>query len=64
MDLVRLCFSFYGRVNRAKYWIGFGIAYGIFQALGIAALPCCLRFFQYRLGASTAHRLTLRKGCG
>jgi uncharacterized membrane protein YhaH (DUF805 family) len=29
MDLVRLCFSFYGRVNRAKYWIGFGIAYGM-----------------------------------
>jgi uncharacterized membrane protein YhaH (DUF805 family) len=29
MDLIRLCFSLYGRVNRAKYWIGFGIAYGM-----------------------------------
>jgi uncharacterized membrane protein YhaH (DUF805 family) len=29
MDLVRLCFSFFGRVNRAKYWIGVGIAFGM-----------------------------------
>lgn len=29
MDLVRLCFSFFGRVNRAKYWIGAGIAFGM-----------------------------------
>jgi uncharacterized membrane protein YhaH (DUF805 family) len=32
MNLVRLCFSFYGRVNRAKYWIGLGIAYGMMFA--------------------------------
>jgi uncharacterized membrane protein YhaH (DUF805 family) len=29
MYLVRLCFSFFGRVNRAQYWIGLGIAYGM-----------------------------------
>ena len=27
MDLLRLCFSFFGRLNRAKYWIGVGIAF-------------------------------------
>jgi uncharacterized membrane protein YhaH (DUF805 family) len=29
MNLVRMCFSFSGRMKRAKYWIGFGIAYGM-----------------------------------
>ena len=29
MNLIKLCFSFFGRVNRAKYWIGFGIAFGM-----------------------------------
>jgi len=29
MNLVRLCFSFLGRINRANYWIGIGIAFGM-----------------------------------
>jgi uncharacterized membrane protein YhaH (DUF805 family) len=29
MNLIRLCFSFFGRVSRKKFWIGFGIAYGM-----------------------------------
>ena len=34
MNLVRLCFSFFGRVNRAKYWIGLGIFFGM-MGLGV-----------------------------
>lgn len=30
MSVLRLLFSFYGRINRAKYWLGFGIVYAIF----------------------------------
>src|SRR5215472_4139505 len=29
MNLVRLCFNFLGRINRANYWIGIGIAFGM-----------------------------------
>jgi uncharacterized membrane protein YhaH (DUF805 family) len=29
MELVRFFFSFSGRVNRAKYWIGVGIVWGM-----------------------------------
>jgi uncharacterized membrane protein YhaH (DUF805 family) len=30
MNLLRLLFSFFGRTNRAKYWLGVGIVYAIF----------------------------------
>ena len=33
MNLVRLCFGFFGRMNRAKYWIGVAIAFGRSMAL-------------------------------
>jgi len=36
MNWVRLCFSFFGRVNRAQYWIGIGIAYGMMILAAIA----------------------------
>jgi uncharacterized membrane protein YhaH (DUF805 family) len=36
--LARLCFSFSGRVNRAKYWIGLGIAYGMMLASAVPVI--------------------------
>jgi uncharacterized membrane protein YhaH (DUF805 family) len=42
MYLVRLCFSFSGRVNRAKYWLGMAIAFCI-QILGMMSLGLQLR---------------------
>jgi uncharacterized membrane protein YhaH (DUF805 family) len=30
MRFIRLSFSFFGRINRLRYWIGMAIAYGMF----------------------------------
>lgn len=32
IKILRLLFSFFGRINRAKYWLGLGIVYAIFGA--------------------------------
>jgi uncharacterized membrane protein YhaH (DUF805 family) len=41
MKILRLLFSFFGRINRAKYWLGIGIVYAFFFGPGIA-LPVLL----------------------
>lgn len=32
MNILRLFFSFYGRINRAKYWTGWAISYAVIAA--------------------------------
>jgi uncharacterized membrane protein YhaH (DUF805 family) len=37
MKILRLLFSFFGRINRAKYWLGLGIVYAFFFGAGMAS---------------------------
>jgi uncharacterized membrane protein YhaH (DUF805 family) len=32
MNILRLFFSFYGRINRAKYWTGWAVSYAVIGA--------------------------------